>query len=75
MVIIIALQRVWCGPGSLKFVFMRPSKLLTSLIIEIPISMSLMRPVSQFEFETPALEGISTFSFSPLSSVFFTKLA
>ena len=46
MVIIISLQLVWCGPRSLKFVFMRPSKLLTSL----------MRPVSQFEFETPVLE-------------------
>ncbi len=48
MVIIIALQWVWCGPRSLKFVFMRPSKLLTSL----------MRPVSQFEFETPDLDGV-----------------
>ena len=46
MVIIIALQLVWCGPRSLKFVFMGPPKLLTSL----------MRPVSQLEFETPGLD-------------------
>ena len=46
MVIITAIQLVWCGPWSLKFVFMQPSKLWNSL----------MRPVSQFEFETPGLD-------------------
>ena len=38
-----------CSPRTPKFVFMRPSKLLTSL----------MRPVSHFEFETPGLEEVS----------------
>jgi hypothetical protein len=45
MVININLLLFWCGPRSPKNVFMRPAK----------PRMSLMRPVSQFEFETPVL--------------------
>ena len=45
MVININLLLFWCGPRSPKNVFMRAAK----------PRMSLMRPVSQFEFETPGL--------------------
>jgi hypothetical protein len=45
MVINLSLLLVWCGPRSPKNVLMRPAKPW----------MSLMRPLSQFEFETPGI--------------------
>jgi hypothetical protein len=46
IVIKITLLLVWCGPRSPKNVFMWPAK----------PRISLMRPISQFEFETPGLK-------------------